>query len=173
MEGDLLTFAIVAAPAHGTLTGDAPNLTYTPALNYNGADSFTFTANDGTAESVTAAVSITVTPVNDLPVAAADSYTLTQDTALTVASPGVLANDTDVEGSTLTATRVTAPAHGTVTLNGNGGFVYTPATGYTGVDSFTYQAGDGVATSGVCDGLPHREGAESRADGDAAGGGDG
>ena len=69
MEGSRLTYAIVTGPAHGTLTGTAPNLTYTPAANYNGPDSFTFKANDGSADSNVATVSITVTPVNDAPVA--------------------------------------------------------------------------------------------------------
>ena len=60
---------MVTRPAHGTLSGTAPNLTYTPAANYNGPDSFTFTVNDGTVDSAAATVSITVTPVNDAPVA--------------------------------------------------------------------------------------------------------
>src|SRR5207247_1839259 len=68
VDGDPITFAVVTAPIHGTLTGTAPNLTYTPVLNYNGADSFTFKVNDGTVDSPTATVSITVTPVNDPPV---------------------------------------------------------------------------------------------------------
>ena len=69
VDGATLTYAIVDAPAHGTLSGTAPALTYTPAANYNGPDSFTFKANDGTADSNVATVSITVTAVNDAPVA--------------------------------------------------------------------------------------------------------
>src|SRR5439155_24731803 len=70
VEGSLLTYAIVSGPAHGTLSGTAPALTYTPAANYNGADSFTFKANDGTLDSNTATVTITIAAVNDAPVAA-------------------------------------------------------------------------------------------------------
>jgi len=66
-DGDTLTFAVASSPAHGTLSGTPPNLTYTPALNYNGPDSFTFIVNDGTVDSAPATVSITVTPVNDPP----------------------------------------------------------------------------------------------------------
>ena len=78
-DGDPLTYLIVNAPAHGTLSGTAPNLTYTPAANYNGADSFTFKVNDGLADSAPAAVDINVTPVNDAPVAIAQSVTTAED----------------------------------------------------------------------------------------------
>ena len=96
-----------------------------------------------------ATVTSTVTPVNDAPVAVADSYSTDEDTALTVAAPGVLANDTDVDGDPLTAVMVSDPAHGTLTLNADGSFVYTPAANYNGADSFTYKANDGTADSNV------------------------
>ncbi len=67
VDGDALTFSVVTGPAHGTLTGTAPNLTYKPSANYNGADSFTFKANDGSANSNTATISINVLAVNDPP----------------------------------------------------------------------------------------------------------
>ena len=88
-------------PAHGTLTLNADgSFTYTPDANFNGTDSFTYKANDGTADSNTATVTITVTAVNDAPVAANDTYTTNEDTPLTVTAPDVLANDTDVDGDT-------------------------------------------------------------------------
>jgi PKD repeat protein len=68
-DGDTLTYVIVANPAHGTLSGAAPSVTYTPAANYNGTDSFTFRASDGKTNSNVATVSITVTAVNDAPAA--------------------------------------------------------------------------------------------------------
>ena len=74
-------------------------------------------------------------------------YTTAEDTALTVPAPGVLANDTDADGNALTAALVTGPAHGTLTLNANGSFTYTPAANYNGADSFTYRANDGTANS--------------------------
>src|SRR5207244_2763323 len=125
----------------------APNGAYTPAANCNGSDSFTFNANDGTVDSPAATISITVTAVNDAPVAANDAYSTNEDTALNVAAAGVLANDSDVDGDALTAVLVGAPAHGSVTLNANGSFTYTPAANYNGRDSFTYKANDGTIDS--------------------------
>jgi VCBS repeat-containing protein len=80
---------------------------------------------------------------NHAPVANNDAYSTTQGTAITVAAPGVLANDTDVDpGDTRTAVLAGAPAHGTLTLNANGSFRYTPSASYTGTDTFRYQAKD-------------------------------
>jgi VCBS repeat-containing protein len=147
-EGDSLTASLVTGPAHGTLTLNTNgSFTYTPAANYHGSDSFTYRAYDGSAYSGVATVSLTVNAVNDAPVAAADSYSTPMGTALTVAASGVLANDTDAEGSALTASLVTGPAHGVLSLNANGSFVYTPAAGYSGSDSFVYRASDGSAYS--------------------------
>ena len=77
-----------------------------PAANFNGTDSFTYRANDGTLHSNLATVTLTVTAVNDAPIAADDAYTTTEDTALTVAAPGVLGNDSDPDGDPLTAVLV-------------------------------------------------------------------
>ena len=85
-------------------------ITYTPALNYNGGDSFTYTISDGHGGSATATVTMTVTPVNDDPSAVNDTLTTAEDTAATV---GVLANDSDLDGDTLSVTTVSVPAHGT------------------------------------------------------------
>jgi len=87
--------------------------------------------------------------INDPPVGINDSYAAAADTAVTVAAPGVLANDTDANGDTLSALIVTAPAHGRLSLNANGAFTYTPAAAYKGPDSFTYKANDGTADSNV------------------------
>src|SRR5207247_804957 len=103
---------------------------------YNGPDSFTYKASDGSANSATATVSLTVRPVNDAPAAVNDSFATDEDTALTIAAPGVLANDTDIDGNTLTAVLVTSPSHGTLALNANGSFTYTPVSNYNGPDSF-------------------------------------
>src|SRR5206468_2196372 len=88
VDGDALTYAVATQPAHGTLSGTAPNVTYTPALNYNGPDSFTFTVKDATLVSTAATVSITVTPVNDPPVANAQSVTTAEDPTAALQSPG-------------------------------------------------------------------------------------
>src|SRR5439155_791030 len=80
-EGSTLTYTIVTGPAHGTLSGTAPALTYTPVPNYNGPDSFTFKANDGTLDSNVATVTITVASVNDAPVASSEAVATDEDTA--------------------------------------------------------------------------------------------
>jgi len=105
------------------------------------------TTNGGLDTSAPQTFTITVqaaaTGGNHAPVANNDSYNVVQNTALTVASPGVLANDTDVDaGDTRTAVLVSAPAHGTLQLNANGAFRFTPTTGYVGTDTFRYQAKD-------------------------------
>src|SRR5213075_2832803 len=142
---------LATGPSHGTLTLNSDgSLVYLPALNFNGIDSFTYRASDGQAQSGIATVTITVTPINDAPVAANDdSYTTPEDTQLTVTAPGVLANDSDVDGDALSAVLATGPSHGTLTLNGDGSLVYMPALNFNGIDSFTYRATDGQAQSGI------------------------
>ncbi|WP_338015317.1 beta strand repeat-containing protein [Altererythrobacter sp. C41] len=88
---------------------------------------------------------MTVTGTNDAPAAVADSYTVDEDNTLTIAAAaGVLANDSDPDGDALSALLVTGPANGTLTLNPDGSFVYTPDANYSGTDSFTYRANDGT-----------------------------
>ena len=84
---------------------------------------------------------------NAAPVGVADAYTTPEGETLTVDAPGVLANDTDAEGDTLTATGLTQPANGVVTLASDGSFVYLPDTGFFGTNTFTYQANDGTSSS--------------------------
>jgi VCBS repeat-containing protein len=94
--------------------------------------------------SVTASRTFTV---NWAPVAVADVHATAEDTLITVAAPGVLGNDTDADLNPLTAVLVAGPSHGTLTLNSNGSFTYTPAANFSGADSFTYQARDGFSDS--------------------------
>ncbi len=149
-DGDALQTILLSQPTHGTLTLSADGgFIYTPNPHYNGADAFTYQAKDGKTNSSTALVSITVNPINDVPVANGDAYTMTADTTLTVTAPGILVNDTDVENSLLSALLESNPAHGTLTLNVDGSFTYQPNTNYSGSDTFTYRASDGSATSGV------------------------
>ena len=109
MWGDTLSALGVSGPTHGGLTLNADgSFTYTPTASYSGPDSFTYRANDGTADSNVATVTITVNAVNHAPVATDDAYSTNEDTTLTVAAPGVLANDTDIDGNTLTAIVVAA-----------------------------------------------------------------
>ncbi|MDQ3980302.1 MAG: cadherin-like domain-containing protein [Actinomycetota bacterium] len=138
----------VSNPSHGTLVLNTNgSFTYTPAANFNGTDSFTYKANDGTADSNTVTVTIAVNAVNDAPVAVNDTYTTPRAVPLAVSGPGLLGNDTDVEASPLTAAKASDPEHGSLTLNADGSFLYTPQIGFTGTDSFTYRASDGAAQS--------------------------
>ncbi|MBI1915389.1 MAG: tandem-95 repeat protein [Planctomycetes bacterium] len=149
-DGDTLATVLVSGPAHGTLTMNSDgSLTYTPAASYNGDDSFTYQVSDGQALSNVATVRLTVNAVNDAPVANDDSYTVAEDSTLTVAAPGVLGNDSDVDGDTLSTILGSGPLHGNLVLNGDGSFTYAPAADYNGSDSFTYRAFDGTASSTV------------------------
>jgi VCBS repeat-containing protein len=140
-DNDALTASVVTGPAHGTLTVNADgSFHYVPTANYFGTDTFTYTVNDGHVDSNVATVSITVTPVNDAPVAANDTVSTAFDTAVRI---DLLANDTDVENSVLTAVVVTGPQHGTLTTNADGSLNYVPDAGYSGPDEFTYRASDG------------------------------
>ena len=142
-DGDTITFAIVSGPAKGTLSGTAPNLTYTPSANYNGADSFTFKSNDGKTDSAVATINLTIKPVNDPPVANGQSVTTAEDTPKAITLTG-----SDVEGSTLTFSIVNGPAKGS--LSGTlPNVTYTPNANYNGADSFTFKVNDGQADSAI------------------------
>ena len=126
------------------------SFTYTPSGNYNGSDSFVYKVNDGAADSNLATVSLTITAVNDAPVATAENYTTAEDTALVVdAASGLLAHATDIDGDPLTAVLVSGPAHGSLSLNSDGSFTYTPSGNYNGSDSFVYKVNDGTADSNL------------------------
>ena len=147
VDGDALTYAVATGPANGTLSGVAPNLTYTPNANFNGADSFTFTASDQLVASAPATITFNVRAVNDPPVAVGDTYTAVEDTPLDVPAPGLLGNDTDVDGPALAPVLTTGAAHGSVTLNADRSFRYHPYMNYSGPDSFVYHANDGLVSS--------------------------
>ena len=140
-DGNSLTYMVVTSTSHGTLTGTAPNLTYTPNTNFNGSDSFTFKVSDGSLVSTTATVSITVTGVNQAPTANAQTITIAKN-----ASADITLTGSDPEGSTLTFMIVTNPVHGT--LSGTvPNLMYLPATDYSGSDSFTFKVNDGSLDS--------------------------
>ena len=131
-----MAYSIVTSSAHGTLSGTAPNVTYTPAPGYSGEDSFTFQADNGSASNV-ATVSITV--ANAPPLAVSQSVTVTYNTAtpITLSASG---------NGTLVYSVVTNPAHGA--LSGTAPVLtYTPASGYAGADSFTFKANNGTDSS--------------------------
>jgi VCBS repeat-containing protein len=150
VENDPLTAILVSNVTHGTLTlYENGSIIYTPENDYIGPDSFTYKINDGSNDSNTATVYLTVYPLNDPPVANDDNYSVNEDTTLNVAAPGILANDTDPENDPLIAILVSDVSYGILNLNMNGAFDYTPNQNYNGIDSFTYQAYDGMEYSNI------------------------
>ena len=140
----------VTGPVNGSLAiATDGSFTYTPDDGFNGDDEFTYKVSDGTLESGSVTVTIEVGPVNDAPVAAGDSFATDEDNALTVAAPGVLGNDADEDSPTITADLADQATSGTVVLNEDGSFTYTPTANFNGTDSFTYRAGDGAAESSL------------------------
>ncbi|WP_425617458.1 Ig-like domain-containing protein [Anatilimnocola sp. NA78] len=150
VEGSALTAELASQPLHGTVTFNPDGtFTYQPEANFSGIDGFSYLVNDGGSNSEVATVTISVNPINDAPVAANDEYSIDEDQPLTVTGTGVLGNDSDIDSASLTASLVAGPTNGTVTLNADGSFVYTPAADFSGADSFTYTAGDGTLSSEV------------------------
>ncbi len=153
---DLLTFTKASDPANGTVVVSSDGTyTYTPNQNFNGPDSFTYTVSDGKGGTVTHTVTINVTTINDVPVAVDDTFSGNEDTVIAGdVTPGTAGQDSDIDGDTLVVfdtdgdtlngiTPVTAPVHGTLVINADGTFSYTPDANYNGTDSFTYRISDG------------------------------
>ncbi|QSI78358.1 VCBS domain-containing protein [Niveibacterium microcysteis] len=159
VDGDTLSYAKGSDPTHGSVTVNTDGTwVYTPTKDYNGPDSFTVTVSDGKGGTTTATVSVGVTPVNDAPVPgttdgpagtpvsdanidpATGHYTLStpEDTPI---SGQVKA--TDVDGDSLSFAKASDPAHGSVTVNTDGTWTYTPAKDFNGQDSFTVTVSDG------------------------------
>jgi large repetitive protein len=144
VDGDALSFALAAngAPAHGTVTLNADGTyAYTPAANYRGADSFTYTVSDGNGGTTTGTVTISVASVNDAPVTQATTANGLEDAPAITGH--VVASDVDGDALSFALASDGAPAHGTVTLNPDGSFSYTPAANFNGSDSFAYEVSDG------------------------------
>ncbi|HEX2120417.1 MAG TPA: cadherin-like domain-containing protein, partial [Thermoanaerobaculia bacterium] len=140
-NGDALTVTSASTPSHGATRVNADNsIAYTPAANYHGSDSFTYSIRDANGATDSATVSVTVTSVNDLPVANNDSGPVVKNSGTDF---GVLDNDFDADGDTLRVTAVTAPSNGTARINSNNTIRYTPRKGFKGTDSFTYVVSDG------------------------------
>jgi hypothetical protein len=141
LQGLPLTFQVVSAPAHGSLAGNPPELTYTPQKDFNGEDGFTFTVSDGQWTSEPVTVSLTVTPVNDAPVAESQTLEVPVNSVGTVVLTG-----SDAEGAELSFTVTSQPGEGT--LDGTAPVLaYTPPPGFRGITAFTFTVSDGVATS--------------------------
>lgn len=132
--------SVTAGPAHGTtVVGSNQRITYTPDPNFYGTDAYTYQVSYPTGASDSAQVQITVSPVNDTPVAVNDTGSIAEDLSLTI---NVLANDTDVDGDLLTIVDLTQPSHGIATVV-NGEILYVPLLNFSGSDSFSYTIDDG------------------------------
>ena len=147
-DGDFLEFSIITEPSNGTLTWE-PNgkFTYTPKANYSGADEATFSVYDGQTESNISTITFIITSINNEPSATNDTLILDEDT---FANINVLANDTDLDGDTLSVT-ATSANQGSVNINEDNSLRYTPNTNFAGNDtiSYTIEDGKGGATTGT------------------------
>ena len=144
-DNDPLTYSIMTQPLHGTLsTGTEVSHTYTPTTNYVGPDSFTFKTNDGFIDSNIATVSITVQ--NGAPVANDQAITVNKNN-----QQPITLTATDPNSDPVSYAIVTPPSHGTLSAAGatDPSRTYTPATGYEGIDSFTFKTNDGFIDSNI------------------------
>lgn len=143
-ESDTLFIGAVSVTSAqgGTVTSGSTDIVYTPATNFNGTDTFTYTLGDGQGGSATGTVTINVQPVNDAPTGVADSVRAFKDNAATILAEDLLSNDSpgpaDEAGQTLSIDSVGDAVNGTVVLNSDGTITFTPAAGHTGAASFTY-----------------------------------
>jgi hypothetical protein len=146
-DPNAVTLTVTTTPSHGTVSGKGPTWTYTPGSNYHGLDSLAVKAEDSHGSS-TATVTITVTPVNDAPVANPDSFATAFGMPLTITQAMLLANDTDVDSTTLQVVSVDAmtDGHGSPTMSGSN-VVFTPESLYQGSAHFTYTISDGMLTA--------------------------
>ncbi len=139
VDGDELSFAVSTDPANGTAESNSDGtFTYTPNADFYGTDTFSVTVND-TVVDVTVTVDVTITAVNDAPMADSQDVVTMEDTPLNGSLVGQ-----DIDGDDLTFVVGTAPAGGTVVVDSaTGTFTYTPAIGFLGIDSFAFRAFDG------------------------------
>ena len=142
IDGDALTTTVFSSPSNGTVTLQANgSFTYTPAANYFGSDQFIYEVCDNGSPTIclTETVLFSISPVNDAPIAVTDNYSLDEDNTL---SNNVLTNDSDIENNTLATILVSNVSNGTLSLQSNGSFLYTPNLNYNGSDAFSYQVCD-------------------------------
>jgi subtilisin-like proprotein convertase family protein len=143
--GDTLAYSLDTSPSGMSIDPATGQINWTPASNQVGFNAVTVRVQDQLGGSDTQSFTVDVANVNDAPVAVDDSYDVQQDMSLNVAASGLLGNDTDADGDSLSVSQHTQPTHGTVVVNPDGSFSYTPNPGFTGSDSFTYQISDGTA----------------------------
>ena len=142
-DGDSLTYTIVSAPSKGRLILKGKRIDFIPSANLNGSDSFTFKVNDGFQDSEIATVSLTINPINDKPTAHDYNLSMVVDTSVDIT---FRANDK--ESQPLSYTIISQPTNGTVIVDGDIA-TYSPSSGYTGLDNFTFTTNDGELDSNI------------------------
>jgi hypothetical protein len=147
-SGAPLTLNVIGNVQHGNLTVNADgSFSYLPSPGFAGTDTFTYQVADGLAVSNVATVTLNVLP--DVPVALDDGFSLKHDSAFTSPPSAILHDVVDPASLPLNVSLIATAQHGTLTLNPDGSFLYDPQAGFTGTDSFTYQAQNGLADSNV------------------------
>ena len=143
-EGDAFSVIAVSSANGGTVVVNPDgSLAYTPPADFSGIDTLTYTIRDASGLSSTATVAVTVTPVNDAPVAGDDTGVTQEDVPVTFTAAELLANDSDVDGDALTITSVGPSTNGTAVLNADGSVTFTPTADFNGTASFVYTVDDG------------------------------
>jgi VCBS repeat-containing protein len=149
VESDPLSIVHVSSPAHGLAEILNGKVRYTPGAGFAGTDTLTYDVSDGHGGLDTGLITVSVASINHPPSAKDDAFTFDEDGTLSIGAAGVLSNDTDPDGDTLTAAIASGPLHGALTLDSTGAFVYTPFANFNGSDSFTYRASDPDGESSV------------------------
>ena len=167
IDGDNLTITIGELPDNSlgniTLADSTPvavddtltveqltSLIFTSVANANGdGGNFVYTVDDGNSGTASQTISFVINPVNDLPIAGDNNYTIDEDTELMITPPGVLENDSDIDGDSLTAEIVDQPSNGALAFNEDGSFTYTPNANFAGEDNFTYRSDDNTSLSSI------------------------
>ena len=146
--GSELEAILQTPPLNGTLNFNPDGtFTYQPSLNFNGNDTFTYLARDASGDSLAANVILAITPINDPPIVLPEIYSGTENTTLNQSAPGILSNDTDLENDSISAVLVEDVSEGTLNLNTDGSFNYSPDPGFFGTATFTYRVSDGTDVS--------------------------
>lgn len=148
--GKTLSAGLVSNVKNGTLILETNgSFIYVPDLDFHGTDNFRYIVNDGSLSSNVANVTITVKQINHAPVTTNDAYSVNENSTLVISGHGILANDTDVDGNTLSAILISTVSNGILGLHSNGTFTYIPNANFHGTDTFTYKANDGGFDSNV------------------------
>jgi len=144
VEGDTLTLTGVSNALGGSVNLDGNgDVVFTPDTDFNGSATFDYTVSDGNGGETTQTVTVAVAAVNDAPDTLADSAVTTEDSSVTILASTLLANDSDVDGDTLSISGVSNAVNGAVALDGNGDVVFTAAADFNGAATFDYTVSDG------------------------------